>query len=82
MSLKLKEEYEISFNLQDLIDDDFVIAQKLSLFSSNIRKEVCGILDGFLSYFKKYEGNKAHHMLSLMLDPRFKNLKLISSLIG
>ncbi len=82
MSLKLKEEYEISFNLQDLIDDDFVIAQKLSLFASNIRKEVCGNLDGFLSYFMKYEGNKAHNMLSLMLDPRFKSLKLISFLIG
>jgi hypothetical protein len=66
MSLKLKEEFGISFNLQDLVDDDFVVTQELSLFASNIRKEVCGVLDGFLSFLKKYEKNIAHNMLSLM----------------
>jgi len=40
ISLKLKEEFEISSNLQDLIDDDFVVAQELSLFASSIRREV------------------------------------------
>jgi hypothetical protein len=29
MSLKLKKEFEISFNLQDLIDDDFVVAKRI-----------------------------------------------------
>ncbi len=48
MNMKLKEEYKISFNLQDLIDDDLVIAQELSLLAFNIRREVCGILDGFI----------------------------------
>ncbi len=42
------------------------------MFASNIRREVCNILDGFLSLFKKYEGNKKHKMLSPMLDLRFK----------
>jgi hypothetical protein len=82
MNFKLKEESRISFNLQDLIDDDSIVAQKLSLLASNIRKEVCGVLDSFLSFFKKYKGNKTHNMLSLMLDPRFKSLRLVSSLIG
>jgi hypothetical protein len=40
MSLKLKEEFVISSNLQDLIDDDFVVAQELSLFASSTRREV------------------------------------------
>jgi hypothetical protein len=40
MSLKLKEEFEISSNLQDLIDDDFVVAQELSLFASSTRRKV------------------------------------------
>jgi hypothetical protein len=81
-SLKLKEESRISFNLEDLINDDFVVALELSLFASNIRKKVRGALDGFLSFFKNYEKNKAHNMLSLMLNPRSKNLRLVSYLIG
>jgi hypothetical protein len=72
MSLKLKEKSGISSNLQDLIIDHFVVAQELSLFASNIKKEVPGVLNGFLSFFKKYEGNKTHNMLSLMLDLGFK----------
>jgi hypothetical protein len=36
----------------------------------------------FLFLFFFNEESKAHNMLSLMLDPRFKNLKLISSLIS
>jgi hypothetical protein len=33
------------------------------------------VLDGFISLLNKYEKNKAHNMLSLVLDPKFKNLK-------
>jgi hypothetical protein len=66
MNVKLKKEYGISSNLQDSINDDSIVAHELSLFPSNIRREVCGILDGFLSFFKQYERNKAHNMLSLM----------------
>jgi len=38
MSLKLKEEFGISLNLQDLIDDDSIVAQELSLSTYNIRR--------------------------------------------
>jgi hypothetical protein len=48
MSLKLYKKYGISLNLQDLIDDDYVVVQELSLFAFNIRRELCGVLDGFL----------------------------------
>jgi hypothetical protein len=66
MSVKLLKKYGISSNLQDSIDDDSIVAHELSLFPSNIRREICGILNSFLSFFKKHEGNKAHNMLSLM----------------
>jgi hypothetical protein len=39
-------------------------------------------LDVFLSFFKKHKENKTHNMLSLMLDLRFKSLRLVPSLIG
>jgi hypothetical protein len=67
--------------LEDLINDDLVVSLELSLLTSNIKKEVCGVLDGFLLFFKKYEENKTHNM-SFTLDPRFKNLGLVSFLIG
>ncbi len=46
------------------------------------KKEVVGVLDSFVSFFKKYEENKSHDMFSLMLDARFKTLPLVSSLFG
>jgi hypothetical protein len=36
----------------------------------------------FLSFLTKYENRKAHFMISLMLDARFKNLCIISSFVG
>jgi len=50
MCLNFKEENANPFALVSLIDDDFDIAFELSLFVSNIRREVCGVLDSFL-YF-------------------------------
>jgi hypothetical protein len=52
MSLKLKEEYRISSNSEDFIDDDFVVDLELSLFAFNVRREICGVLDVFLSFLK------------------------------
>jgi hypothetical protein len=40
------------------------------------------VLDSFLSFLKVYDKRKAHNMISLMLDPRYKNLCIISSIIG
>jgi len=58
MNLKLKKKIGISSNLENLIDDDFVVALELSFFTSNIRREVCGVLYGFLSFSKKNENIK------------------------
>ncbi len=40
------------------------------------------MLDSFLSFLKQYENKKAHNMISLMLDPKFKSLCLVSSFVG
>jgi hypothetical protein len=49
MRLKFKEKIINPFTLVSLIDDDFGIAFELSLFTSNIKREVCVVLDSFLS---------------------------------
>jgi len=49
---------------------------------SIIRKQICDVLNGFLSFLTTCEAKKAYNMLFLMLDPRFKSFKLVSSLIG
>jgi hypothetical protein len=41
--------------MYNLMDDDFVVDLQLSLLAFNIRKEVCGFSNGFVSSFKKYE---------------------------
>jgi hypothetical protein len=60
MSLKFKKEFGISFNLEDLIDNNFVVVLELSLVASIIRREICEVLDGFFSFFKKNEKKKNH----------------------
>ncbi len=65
-----------------LIDDDSRIAFELFLYTSNIKREVCGVLDSFFSFLRNFEKRKAHNMLSLMLDPKFKSFHLVSSFVG
>jgi hypothetical protein len=66
----------------NMITDDFGIVFELSLFASNIKKEVWGVLDFFLSFSLKYEKRKVHNMLTLMLGPRFKNFRFILFYFG
>jgi len=64
------------------VDDDSAITLELPLFTFNIKKEVHGILDSFLSFLRNFEERKAHNMFSLKLDPRFKSFRLVSSFVG
>jgi hypothetical protein len=57
----------------DLINDDSVVALELSTLTFSTTREVCGVFNGFLSFFKKYEEDKTHNMLSH--NSRFKNIK-------
>ncbi len=70
MSLKLKEENKVVPSFKSLMKDDSIIVDELAL------------LDSFLSFLMKYENKKTHNMISLMLDPGFKSLWIISSFVG
>jgi hypothetical protein len=52
MCLKFREKITNPYALVSLIDDDYDIAFELFLFASNIKREVCGVLD-FLNLFLK-----------------------------
>jgi hypothetical protein len=73
MNLKLKEENRFIPSFESLMEDDSILSNELSLLVSNIQREVINVLDFVLSLLKKYENKKAHNMISLMLNPRFKN---------
>jgi hypothetical protein len=45
---------------------------ELICFASNIKKEVCGVLDSFFSILKKIVEIKTHNMLALMLTQDLK----------
>jgi len=50
LCLKFKEEITNPSTLINSIDDDYGIAFELSLFVSNIRRKVCGVLDFFFPF--------------------------------
>jgi hypothetical protein len=58
MSSKSKEDVGIVQNFNQFMDDDFAIILELSLFAFNIKKEVCGVLDSFLSFLKNMKKEK------------------------
>jgi hypothetical protein len=64
--LKFKEEIINPSAPINLIDDDSKIAFELFLFASNIKREVCSVLDYFLSFLRKFEERKAHNMFMMI----------------
>jgi hypothetical protein len=81
MSSKVKDGMHLKPFFESFMDDDTKFFLELATFASNIKLEVFGVLN-FLSFLRTYEEKKAHIMLSLMLDLRFKNLCLVSSYVG
>jgi hypothetical protein len=81
MSLKLREKNHILLSFESLMDDDLIISDELSLLSFSIRREVINVLDFFLPLLKVYDRGKTHNMIFLMLDPKYKNLCIISSFV-
>jgi len=82
MALKLKKEFKMTPFMVNLIEDGMAMVLELFMFAFNTRKQVCAILDCFLSFLKKYENKKTHNMLILMLNPRFESFKLVASFIS
>ncbi len=50
-------------SITNLMDDDMVVALELFMFASNIRKQICDVLNDFLSFLTKYEKKKSHNMI-------------------
>jgi hypothetical protein len=82
MSLKVKKEFKNAKSFQTLMEKNSNVELELICFTSNIRKEVCGVLHSFFSVLKIFVEIKTHNMLALKLDPIFKSLCLVSSFIG
>ncbi len=58
MSLKLKEKNQVFPSFENIMDDDSIVVNELVLLASNFRREVCGVLDSFLSFLTKCENKK------------------------
>jgi hypothetical protein len=82
MSLKFREENQVLPSFESLMDDDSIVNNELSLLASNIKREVINVLDFCLSFLKVHDKRKAHNIIFLMLDPRYKNFHIIYSFVG
>ncbi len=80
-NLKLREEKQVLPSFESLMDDDSIVNDELYLLAFNIRREVINVLDSFLSCLKVYDKRK-NNMISLMLDPKYKNLHIVPSFVG
>ncbi len=74
MCLKCTKEITNPLASVNLIDDDSRITFELFLFSINIKKEICGVLE-FLSFSRKYEKKKNPTTCYLILKPKFHYTK-------
>jgi hypothetical protein len=81
MPSKLNSFFGMAPFVANLMEDDMLWLWSYVCLLSTIRKQICDVLNGFLSFLTKYEEKKACNMLFLMLDPRFQSLELVSSLI-
>jgi hypothetical protein len=54
--------------MDNLMDDDLLLLSKCHSLYLTLEKKL-GVLDGFLSFLRKFEENKIYNMLSLILDP-------------
>jgi hypothetical protein len=70
MSCKLNEKPKMNHFLDNSMEEHVVVAIELDLLNSNIKGEVCNILDAFISFLEKFDERKAHNTLALMLDLR------------
>lgn len=83
LSIDLRDERWISTSkvtTSDGVGNDF--DGDLLAFKMRMREEVLGVLEPFLSFATVFSRRKAHNMLALMLDPRFKGLGLVRDYVG
>lgn len=59
--------------LNTLITDDASLYIELGTLVMNMKKEVCEVIDYFLSFLIKYDEKRVHNLLPLMIDLKFKS---------
>jgi hypothetical protein len=81
--MELKEQLKMTPFMVNLIEDGMAMVLELFMFAFYTKKQVCDVLDGFLSFPTKYEKKKTHNMLILiLLNPRFESFKLVEYFIN
>jgi hypothetical protein len=81
MCLKCKEEVINPTTQVNFVDNWYNgIVFELSLFTTNIKKKVVGVLE-FFFFFKKIWKKKLSQIVKSMLDPRFKSFYFLFSFI-
>ncbi len=66
----------------NLIDDDYGIVFELSLFITDIKKEVCDVLESFPSFFKKIRKEKDSQHAMFDSRPQIKKSSFNIYFIG
>jgi hypothetical protein len=67
MILKLKNVHDVLPSLQNLMEEESIVVDELTLFASNMKKGVCVVLESFLSFLRKFEKNKVHNILFVVV---------------
>jgi hypothetical protein len=55
---------------------------RVKQLGANMWLQVAIVLRPFLNFMDSFKLSKAHNMLVLMLDPRFKDLSLVGNYVG
>ncbi len=79
MTLTLEAKVGHVTNVFDALDAFDV---KLIIFQNNMRIEVLKVIKPFLQFLQAYDSHQVHNTLTVMLDPRFKSLRVVENYVG
>jgi hypothetical protein len=66
-------------NVFDVLD---AFDAKLIIFQNNMRVEVVKVIKPFPQFLQAYDSHQLHNMFTLMLDLRFKSLRVVENYVG
>ncbi|KAG0573230.1 hypothetical protein KC19_VG160100 [Ceratodon purpureus] len=91
LSDALAPAFRVSVELHDVHDQRALavpalrvgnVESDIEMLKMRMAREAIGVLKPFLAFADVFNESKAHNMLALMLDPRFKGLECIIEYIG
>jgi hypothetical protein len=74
---------ELTFQpiLDSLMEEDFFY-HKLKELEVRMKWQILEVILAFISFLHSYDSKRGHNMLALMLNPRFKSMRLITIFLG